>query len=513
MKKFFAKMTALVAAVVMLVACGGENAQKQGNYTNIIPTDATILLQADLHKIAQEGGIIELVAPYRGQLAEMASAQGGQFLKDVAMDLNNTGIATDEPVYGYVNYINENEGDMALIAKVCDRAKLDKTAAYIEENVGLITVKQNDGNTIITFDVEEVPAIIGFNDCALVLYASPTKATPKDVIALLDKAYEQRATPFTPSASDVNLTIDYKDIAALIEDADIAAAQAPELAAAMKYIKDCSLNVDFNIENGAASLKTSVTNTNAEAMAMIKSFYTKVENTHIDHVAADALAAVNININETIKTQALTVLDAIMEANDDHLSFEELAGMEMVKECITAIAGDVTLSLEDISIYSGMPKAKAMASTNSPSIKGLLTMATLAVDGLNVAGDDSQLIVAFNTSSSKATSSATSSTWYNELKDKVGYGVFNIKAFMSKPEVRSELREELEWEMEPELVEAVMDIIDLADYAAIYSDVNEDGSESSVTFELKLKERNTDLLKQIVNIVKPVIEEATAGYL
>ncbi len=150
MKKFFAQVTALVVAVVMLVACG--DAQKQGNYTNIIPTDATFLFQADLYEVAEQGGIIELAAPYRSQLSEMASAEGGQFMKDIAMDFNNTGIATDEPVYGYMNFISEENIEIGVVAKVSDRAKLDKTAAYLEENIGLISVKQKDGNTIITFD-------------------------------------------------------------------------------------------------------------------------------------------------------------------------------------------------------------------------------------------------------------------------------------------------------------------------------------------------------------------------
>ena len=53
-----------------------------------------------------------------------------------------------------------------------------------------------------------------------------------------------------------------------------------------------------------------------------------------------------------------------------------------------------------------------------------------------------------------------------------------------------------------------MAICDLADYVAIYSDVKDGGAECSVSVELKLKERDTNLLKQIVDIVKPVIAEA-----
>ena len=519
MKKFFAQVTALVVAVVMLVACG--DAQKQGNYTNIIPTDATFLFQADLYEVAEQGGIIELAAPYRSQLAEMASAEGGQFMKDIAMDFNNTGIATDEPIYGYMNFISEENIEIAAVAKVSDRAKLDKTAAYLEENIGLISVKQKDGNTIITFDEEEVPFIIGFNDCALVAYAhgknNETVTSTSEVVALLDKAYVERATPFTPSASDVNVAIDYKALAEAMNleaiMAQVPEMQEPGVQDAMNYLLGCTANVDFNIEDGGASLKFTMSNPSAEAKEMINSFYTKVNNAYIDYVTADALAAVNININDTMKAQALTALDAYVEQNSYYLSFEEKAGIELVKECITAIAGDVTLSLEDINTRSGEPKAKAVASTNSPSIKGLLTMAALAVDGLSVAGDDTKTIVAFGTTTSQVAPSATSSTWYNDLKDKVGYGVLNIKALMSKPEVRSELREELEWEMEPELVEAVMAICDLADYVAIYSDVKDGGAECSVSVELKLKERDTNLLKQIVNIVKPVIAEATAGML
>lgn len=514
MKKFFAQVTALVVAVVMFVACG--DAQKQGNYTNIIPTDASILIQADLYEVAEQGGIIELVAPYRAQLADMASARGGQFLKDIAMDLNNTGIATDQPVYGYMKFISENNVEIGAVAKVCDRAKLDKTATYLEETLGEITVKQKDGNTIITFDEEDVPFIIGFNDCALVAYAhgknNETVTTTNDVVTLLDKAFVERATPFTPTTSDVNVTIDYKDLAWAI-DAEQLAEEAPEIQVVINYLLNCTANLDYNIEDGGVSYKLTMSNPSAEAKEMINSFFTKVENTHIDYVAANALAAVNININETMKTQVSNALDAYMEHNSYYLSIEDKAGMEMAKECLKTLGGDVTLSLEDINLQSGEPKVKVIASTNNPALKGLFTMAALAVDGLNVAGDDTKTIAAFGTTTSPVAPSATSSSWYNDLKDKVGYGVLNIKALMSKPEVRSQMREELEWDMEPEMVEAVMAICDLADYAAIYSEVENGGAECSIGIELKLKERNTNLLKQVVNILEPLIAEAAADYM
>ena len=153
MKQFITRLSVVALAIAAMVACGDK---KGVDYTNIIPEHPMVLVEVDGYKTLDEAGLIDLVAPYREQAAALLGSQAGELVKNIILDVNNTGIETEAPMFLFVTgEENVEEMTVVAVAKVGDKAKVDELVAFVEENIGEIRKKEKTGAVVISIEDEE----------------------------------------------------------------------------------------------------------------------------------------------------------------------------------------------------------------------------------------------------------------------------------------------------------------------------------------------------------------------
>lgn len=516
MKNIFIRLSVAAFAIVAMVGCGGD---KAASYTNIIPEQPMMLVQVNGYKTLDEGGIIELLAPYREQAADFLGSQAGAQIRDIILDADNSGLATTEPIYLYLDSENINNPKIVVLAKVGNKDKLTSLVEFVEENVGEISLKHDGDNSFVKVeDVDEF--VIGYNSSSLVVVASPDgEVSSADAKALLAKSAEPRKTPLPAFNGDSRLIFSFDALLSILEQVGAMEQIDAETLAQLELLRGASFALDNSVENGRIVSKWTVSGINAELKEMMKSM-PQVANTYAANVPADAWAVVNFAINDAVVASVDKALNNILNVSSTEKT--------LIMSLVNTLQGDVTLSLNSLDINNESFVAQALVGTKNSDIYdyaaiGAMAMGILPVQGIlsmpidenNTANlgqnGDNTLWGGINTVYGTPSASILNAEWFPVVSDKVGYAVVNLEDIFTDPVIREKLAEELYYELDDEdAVEMVLEIIDLFDYAAAYSEVDLDKGTSSITFEVVTKNQDVDVLKQIVGIVSEKLSEVAA---
>lgn len=520
MKTMYAKLMAIVIALTVVVGCGSEN--KQGSYVNIIPDNTIALMQVNLYPEMEKSGALDLIEPYRAEAAEFVGGQAGALLKSVVLDLDNTGIATTQPIYAYAEGTNEDNFRFVVVAQVGNKEKLDALIDFVSDNVIDINKKTIEQNTILSIDDTDF-AKIGYNSCALVVVVASDEVKSKEVAALLDKAYTPRTTPLKVTNNPIEANLSMDNLSTLLKSFDDMDAEVLEV---LEILKGIEINFDNLVQGGINKHVLSIDGMSDASLKEALSFFTPVEDSFIDNVPSDAWAVANINLGDKLITEVLEFI----EENSDMICYQagiSAAELELAASFMKTLSGDVTLSLNEVNVASDEPDGTALAMVGTKNdalykyiktfavLGGVATMngdvITAVEDGItfNIGQQDEGVWLGVNTTPVKGADNATSSNWYPRVKGKIGYAVINTNAIFNDKTLRRLLIEELNYEFDyPEQVDLVMDIIDLMDYIAAYSEVDAEQGDFTITFEQVAKDTKTNFGKQFIDIIEPFVKEA-----
>lgn len=519
MKTLCAKLMAIVVVLTIVVGCGSEN--KQGSYVNIIPDNTIALMQVNLYPEMEKSGALDLIEPYRAEAAEFVGGQAGALLKSVVLDMDNTGIATTQPIYAYAEGTNEDNFRFVVVAQVGNKEKLDALVDFTSENVIDIDKKTIEQNTILSIDNADF-AKIGYNSCALVVVVAPEKVTSKEVAALLNKAYTPRTTALKVTNNPIEVNLSMDNLSTLLKSFDDMDAEVLEV---LETLKGIEINFDNLVQGGINKHVLSIDGMSDASLKEALSYFTPVEDSFIDNVPSDAWAVANINLGDKLITEVLE----FVEENSDMICYQagiSTEELELAASFIKTISGDVTFSLNEVNVASYDPDGTALAmvgTKNDALYKYISTFAvldgatmnndviTVVEDGItfNIGQQDEGVWVGVNTTPVMGADNATSSNWYSRVKGKIGYAVINTNAIFNDKTLRRLLIEELNYEFDyPEQVDLVMDIIDVMDYIVAYSEVDAEQGDFTITFEQVAKDTKTNFGKQFIDIIEPFVKEA-----
>ena len=520
MKQFITRLSVVALAIAAMVACGDK---KGVDYTNIIPEHPMVLVEVDGYKTLDEAGLIDLVAPYREQAAALLGSQAGELVKNIILDVNNTGIETEAPMFLFVTgEENVEEMKVVAVAKVGDKAKVDELVAFVEENVGEIRKKEKDGAVVISIEDEE-EFMLGYNDHALVFAAEPDGAiNSSDIFALLDKTATPRATELAPMVGNSRVVVDLAPIFALVDQNSLWDEMNidAETMAQVEAVRNAVLTVDNIITEGKIVHTWTFSGMDEKFFNDAVKDMPRVSNAFAEYIPEQSWAVLNFAINST-------VIDAIGKAFESVGAAEGIgkAERELVMSFLSTLSGDVTLALNGADFYYETIDAQAIIGTTNSSIYSYAQVgATMA---LGLASDEHGLMMpvgnnivrlgqegenilwaGVNNILGTQSDSIKDAAWFETVEDKAAYAVVNIAEICDDPTIRGEMEEALYDELDDETAVAmVMDMVDLVDYALFYSDVDVDNCASTATFELVLKSDADNALKQVVDIVGDYVEE------
>ena len=513
MKQFITRLAVVALAIAAMVSCG-----KDADYTNIIPEEPIVLVEVDGYKTMQEGGIIDLIAPYREQAANMLGSQAGELVKNIILDVDNTGIATEAPMYFFVtNEENPNDVKIVVLAKVGDKAKIDELVAFVEENIGDIR-KREEGDTVVLSIEDEEEVMVGYNNEAVILVAHPDgDLASSDVLALLKQTATPRKTELEPMKGNSRLVLNLKPLFEMIDKADVWSQMNldAETLAQVESLRNAVLTVDNIITEGKIINTWTVSGMDEEMFEKSVENMPVVTNAFAEYIPKEAWVVTNFAINDT-------VIEAIDKAMANVIATQGLgaAELKLVMSFLSTLSGDVTLALNGVNIAHEAFDAQAIIGTKDNSIYNYASLGALAMgitadnNGLamplnsnNMArlgqSGDNILWAGINTILGTQSHSIEEAAWFDTVEDKVGYAAVNIDSIFNDYAVRNAFEEALYDELDDETaVEMVMEMVDLLDYAVLYSEVDASECESSVTLELVLKNDDTNSLKQVVEVVE-----------
>ena len=513
MKQFITRLAVVALTIAAMVSCG-----KDADYTNIIPEEPIVLVEVDGYKTMQEGGIIDLIAPYREQAANMLGSQAGELVKNIILDVDNTGIATEAPMYFFVtNEENPNDVKIVVLAKVGDKAKLGELVAFVEENIGDIR-KREEGDAVVLSIEDEEEVMVGYNNEAIILVAHPDgDIASSDVLALLKKTATPRKTELEPMKGNSRLVLNLKPLFEMMDKADLWSQVNldAETLAQVESARNAVLTIDNIITDGKIINTWTVSGMDEEMFETSVENMPVVTNAFAEYIPKEAWVVANFAINDT-------VIEAIDKAMANVIATQGMgaAELKLVMSFLGTLSGDVTLALNGVNIPHEAFDAQAIIGTKDNSIYNYASLGALAMgitadsNGLamplnsnNMArlgqSGDNILWAGINTILGKQSHSIEEAAWFDTVEDKVSYAAVNIDSIFNDYAVRNAFEEALYDELDDEAaVEMVMEMVDLMDYAVLYSEVDASECESSVTLELVLKNDDTNSLKQMVEIVE-----------
>lgn len=524
MKRFFTRLSAVAMAVTMVMACSKEKAGN-GDYLNAVPEDATAIVYIDGYQMIQKSGLLDQIKPFRelaaNQAASMAGKDNADFAKSVVLDLDNSGIATTEPIYAAVTVQPQAENvEAVIIAKVSDKNKFDKLVAMANDNGAELEVENTDGCTIL---LSEEEACVAYNDAAIVIAAGDDTDCRQLAINTLKAAYTPRATALPEfKGYDAAVYLDSKKLVDLAKS-DYNFREACEMYGDNIEMLGEGMICGLTFKPGRIALDGTVLGLSDKALATYESFYPhEVTNEYLKYLPADTYAVMSGYFNGKNIWDMVMNMPAVQEQLDqikESLS-EEIwqESMETAKNIFYGFDGDATMALNGIGNSNGDAdvKASAMMTVVNDSVISLFEQYRgMLEDVVEQTGENSyranmgdvtayfgqqgsMLYASTEGVPAPVSPSAESAVWVKEIAGAKYFLAANLREIFADPLVNTMMWREVY--NDRDMGDVARNLIDLLDYAYWRNkDID------TTIFEIVLRNSTDNALKQIVDTILPVV--------
>ncbi len=524
MKRFFTRLSAVAMAVTMVMACSKEKAGN-GDYLNAVPEDATAIVYIDGYQMMQKSGLLDQIKPFRelaaNQAANMAGKDNADFAKSVALDLDNSGIATTEPIYAAVTVQPQaDEAEVVVIAKVSDKSKFDKLVAMANDNGAELKVENTDGCTIL---LSEEEVCVAYNDAAIVIAGGYDIDCRQLAISTLKAAYTPRATALPEfKGYDAAVYVDSKKLVDLAKS-DYNFREACEMYGDnMEFMGD-GMICGLTFKPGRIALNCAILGLSDETLAKYESFYShNVTNEYLKYLPADTYAVMSgyfdgKNIWDI--TMSMPAVQNQLEQMKEYGSEETWEeSMKLAKDIFESFDGDVTMALNGIGNSNGDAdvKASAMMTVVNDSVislfeqyRGMLGDVVEQTGENSYRADMGDVTAYFGQQGSMlyastegvpapVSPSAESAVWVKEIAGAKYFLAANLREIFADPLVNTAMWREVY--NDRQAGDVARNLVGLLDYAYL-----RDTEIASSIFEIVLRNSTDNALKQIVDTILPVV--------
>ena len=564
MKRLFTYFATVVALAAVLVGCGKDS--DKGDYKCAVPNEAAVVVRFDINQVLVKSGLkSELINMLRSKLRQEGAPE---MFVNMASDLRNTGIDVEAPMYAFTQFVDDDNVFVGIVAKTYDKELLDKVVAFVpnfpkSEESGCTYLHIEDD---VAFAYNEVAVVFGGVSplVSKVNYYGEYLAVARthkniDLKPLLIGALKDAANC---SGGAVLPAYEGNDVAACLKVEPILKA-AKELAdAELKYAssrkraevysalhlaeaaKSGRIDVALNFADGSVSL-------DAMASGFPKPEGLQLEpcsNENLKDISANAWAVANLPIDGAMLADVITkmlenhpelqgALDAALgrELNNRSMNVDAVVKSfkNVVLASISSIKGDLTIALNsyseeqywdpncgDYGVYRTRANVDALAMvnvTNENIIKVVDAVQAFAntgleqngyncyravVDGVGVNfGLDQKQLYAKTDYISYVETPATSASWYSAVQGSYGYVVVNLSSLLADPNIKREVEDALSYKYGySSSYGSAIKLVKSLDYLLLTAP-----TPNSLSLQLVLKNKKENALKQIVNEVKPLV--------
>ena len=538
---------------------GGDDKKQDTTESKTEALDETAVFYINLDQLVQKSNVHEILNDFnRSVLAnaitqELGDRQWTEYTNEILANLNNSGIDTTIPIYGYLSFKGngayEPEVAFTIVAEIADAEMVDRFVEYISTLSGEYIPVYHDGD-MRQINIED-SVFVGYNNERFVFVACNTDGTLNDYVtsaferpradlsayAEYDIAASVMLKPFYDTIiAEVEYEldnmytsmeecremlndddIDYYDSMYIEDDIMWHQQQIESTETSLEVMKgyedmiqdNSNMIVGLVFEDGEMALEYSING--VEAMYEIDK---KVSNEHLAYIESNALAVLNVAVDGEIISEVLSKVltpDLADEFDMERNEFNLYTGIAC--DAIKSINGDVMIAVNDLyGNYYGINSGDGMVaiSVNDNYIisavgqfaNGYLTKTgnnqySLYESGMamNLGQDDQTLYLALNMDYEKCASSAKKAPWLNDVEDSYGYLVLNIDSMMQNNAIASLYRNAMH-NLDYQEAALVDNLIDAISYAYVSAE-----TPTSVRMAIVFDDQQTNSLAQIVNIV------------
>lgn len=501
--------------------------------------DDNIAFYFDLGQLVDKSGINSILTDAnRALIASMAAPEDTEYVQSILQNLDNTGINTSRPIYGYANItsIVDEQFAVTLVAQVKDVKMVDRFIDFLSETSGETIFVERDGDMRL---INIVDGLIGYNSKRFIVVtgvcddynelldaAFQRPLADLSAYAKYDVAFSMQIMPFIDIIrNELQLSIDeyVADIAALEEYGDddwelewtkenLAEAEQnlETLNEAEAYFsQNASALVGLAFENGKVVLEACFDGVEDEF-----NIARKVNNGYLDYVDNSALAFMNVGLDGKKFVDIITEnipSDFADMLGIDHNEFNLYLGIGC--DAIKSINGDVAIALNDVSgdRYGSVNGVEALASIDVDDDYIFSNVAQFGAGMLNKVNDNlfslsfsgfnfylgqqnDTLFATVNMEYEESNEPASDARWAADINDSYGYVLIDLDNVVANDFVYYNCCKAMD-----------MDSVHFNSFAKSLSHIYYSAtSVNSVEFVIAFDDENTNSLENIVRQVSSI---------
>lgn len=537
------KRTLIVLCVVVIVVLIGGVAAALCWLNNRTSADAgakrvalneELVFCINVDQLVEKSAVNDILSDANRQLlatviaAESGKPEGTLYIAELMKNLDNIGLNTAMPMYGYGNMTEESLAlnyDLTFVAEVMDATKIDNFVDFLSEDLEVVregdmrtislgegyTVAYNNKRFIIAMGNDNLAEAFSRPDADLSKYEEYDIALNVKLKPIIDLArrYEEvtiaENTDLMEACNYEWERVWYKEI---IAESEKRLANIAKVDGMMTEESDVVMGIAF--ENGRAVAEV-VTN----GVDMGYTLERQVSNNYLAYVDNDALAVLNLSVNGKQLADLLSKNISAEYADIFGVSRNEFnLYFGILTDAIKSIDGDVTVALNDIlDVVVAMDVTDNYIISNVAQFgSGILKKRGDNLYGISYGGysfaighTDNTLYATVNSSFDKRENSATESSWVADIDGSYGYLLMDVDNMMDNSLVSSTYNRQLR-NMDKDDATLVNNIVEMCDYA--YMSLN---APNSLQFVIVLDDKNTNALEQIVKQVMPYATQRAAS--
>ncbi len=339
----------LTILLVTISACS----QQAGNYTQVIPADATTVIALDLNSMGNKAGLSdqENQAFQEKMLEAMTNGlkpTSVEYVKKIMKSPSESGISSKDPMYVFLSPAQE---DPVIVAKVSDEKKLRSTLDVMtEEGIGDAVAEKDGLNLMSLNDVlivyDKTTAMIGrasrdFTEDDIVSYMKSNSQNNVHKNRYFQKMQKKKGDILFFTSLGKHSSRVTRQMGVNVPNIDLG---------------DLYFIGDFSFEKGKLLSHLEVDAENEEISKLLEhnaKAVGKIKGSFIGDFPVNPLLFFTINLNGE------QFFNAMMENEDFKQAMEAEEGA-MIREFIKAFNGDVSFGLLDV-VMTDMPKFLAYA--------------------------------------------------------------------------------------------------------------------------------------------------------
>lgn len=557
MKKWIFICLGIIAAVaatfaIVKLCSNGDASDEQVPQRNI--SDNLVVAYINIDQLATKGAFDQHIdASNRKMFATVMSSaiaerSHGDHASNIITDLSTAGLDIKEPAYAYFDEME----NLVVAAKVKDVANVDKTFALLsfilEQDGGEPLAIEHDGaNRIIRLDNDVITA---YNEKHIVVATNSSQEVSKEVV--IDALRRPINDLSIFGDSDIALYANYYRGMTLLREVlentkaeyELMAAEDPyyddsiveidEILAMMDkyaaYVKeDANALISLTFDPGRVTLNATV---NGIETSEFEDIAKRTNNKHLEYISEDAAIIANIGMNGKRYAEIIDlILSSTYFTESEYNTFEVNMIAGIACDAIESIDGDLTLAVEDIegkydSYYDSFyDEYHANASLQSVSASAIIDVrddyiisnlgqfiggflhrqdsrhyyGSFSGLDISIGQDDNVFHAGINTTYTLKHDSAADAEWFPYVENSLSYVVVDIDNLMDYSYIKA-ANKMLMNDMDSVTRDVYAQYIELCDYAYI-SQPNLTEMEVVIT----LKDDETNALKQIVDVIMPVL--------